>query len=290
MLTTASTEAAGPPHSPLTSALNAQGRARDTLLMPPPPRQVPKQRQQTQAAPEAKSNFDGKKGFASPTASSAARAASVSVASLTSNLRPKSAASSLSLKRNASKVNSPATPRPVTATSLSSSSINQLSRPSQKPKPFHQKLLDANLSTPPKASLKNPVTPLQSAFEVPASGKADNMSLQTNIRNLTDFLNEEKAKVTLLEGLLRSRNAFISNIEKIAQSTTERLANNQTVLMAHLEDTKKMETENATLKARFAVAMNFMTIQQRELVLKADVVSTNDVNQALSQRLDHLTL
>ncbi|KAI8615049.1 hypothetical protein BC830DRAFT_1124421 [Chytriomyces sp. MP71] len=141
MLTIASTQAdrtprlaSKPPPSSLKSALDAQSRARDTLLMPPPARQTPSSREQTNSAPVANRNSDVKRGFASPTAASAARSASVSVASSASNLRPKSAASSsLSLKRNASKVNSPATPRPGTATPFSSNGgVNQLSRPSQK--------------------------------------------------------------------------------------------------------------------------------------------------------------
>ncbi|KAJ3231760.1 hypothetical protein HDU81_003537 [Chytriomyces hyalinus] len=270
-----------PPPSPYSAAVAAQKQSRDMLAMPPPPPPNKTKKNTRSSAPPA------------PTTSKPATALS----SQNSVPSPMSLSQSpkVPFKRNhdvSLQSRSPATPR----STKSLGPIHQLSR-NLKPKPFHQKLLEAESSplatsttSAPHGLIKSMSSPNLAASkqvsDTPAFKPVSEDMNKNDIEALKAELNEEKSKCKELEAMLKSRNQFISNIEKIAQSTSDKLAINQSLVASHLAETKNYENrlrqttnENHILKAKLNAALDLLTPAQRNKILKMKVVDSARENR-----------
>ncbi|KAJ3234072.1 hypothetical protein HDU78_006060 [Chytriomyces hyalinus] len=267
-----------PPPSPYSAAVAAQKQSRDMLAMPPPPPPNKTKKNTRSSAPPTST-------LSKPATALSSLPQNATAPSMSLAQSPK-----VPFKRNhdvSLQSRSPATPR----STKSLGPIHQLSR-NLKPKPFHQKLLEAettplapSTSSPSHGLIKSSSSPNLAASkqvsDTPAFKQVSEDTDRNDMEALKAELNAEKIKCKELDAMLQSRNQFISNIEKIAQSTSDKLAINQSLVASHLAETKNYENklrqttnENHVLKAKLNAALDLLTPTQRNKILKMKVVDS----------------
>ncbi|KAJ3023545.1 UNVERIFIED_CONTAM: hypothetical protein HDU68_008556 [Siphonaria sp. JEL0065] len=300
----------------LAKALAAQAKAVDVLLMPPPPPKQKQSQNQTQRKLQSSSSTN-KENNPSSVGTAPSKTSSLKAHPLTTNTNandanPKSASPLplAALKKNAFNESVPGQPKGAKRKSVTPNTprpldvkmnVNQLSR-NPKPKPFHQKLLEASSTPPPKAIKAGSKygTPVSSKLSLVGSTYTTttttmplldndihddckkNLDLKDKeIQACKDELEREKLKVVDLEIQVQSRNAFIGRIEIIAKTTSDKLAVNQTMLMNHLEESRNFQTECQQLRRQLKETLPFLPNDLKMNVLRSLGLSEKELEQEL---------